>query len=140
MGNEWSHDSKILLLAFSGSRQLTALHLIGPAYSLKAQLLPVEIPGCDTKLEVDGTTGKTCNPEKSELNIICQNFKHDQRSLVCKLFELGIKEAYQSKLNVNGQDQVGCPTLGTISVAWRNVIFRTVLVLGTKLQARHACM
>ena len=50
----WSPDSKTLLLAFSGARQLTALYLIGQAYSLKAQLLPVELPSFGSNTDSTG--------------------------------------------------------------------------------------
>lgn len=40
----WSQGSKTILLAFASARQLTALYLIGTAYSLRAQLLPVDLP------------------------------------------------------------------------------------------------
>lgn len=40
----WHQDSRSVLLAFSSTRQLTALYLIGPAHSLRAQLLPLDLP------------------------------------------------------------------------------------------------
>ena len=58
----WSPDSKTLLLAFSGARQLTAVYLIGRAYSLKAQLLPVTLPAFDSGA---GSTGRAYKLSKN---------------------------------------------------------------------------
>lgn len=51
---KWSPCSKCILLAFAKSSQLTALCLVSQAPSLKAQLLPVELPGYAGQ----GVTGK----------------------------------------------------------------------------------
>ena len=44
VGARWAPDSRVVLLAFSGSPVLSALYLVDQAPGLKAQLLPVDLP------------------------------------------------------------------------------------------------
>ena len=53
-GAAWSPDGRILITAFAGSRQVYVVYIVGQPPSLKAQLLPLDLPGIDEEACTSG--------------------------------------------------------------------------------------